>query len=96
MVKYQSPHDKIILYPKNKSLEFQKIICKLLEDPHNHGFNLGPRSCFLPNIDMRTFDGNSPTTLIFHMEQLFDLDQVPTSQKVTIASMYLELDRFVW
>ena len=30
------------------------------------------------------------------MEQLFDLHQVSTLQKVTIASLYLKLDEFVW
>ena len=32
----------------------------------------------------------------FQMEQFFDLHQVPTLQKVTIASLYLEPDQFVW
>ena len=30
------------------------------------------------------------------MEQFFDLHQVPTMQKVTISSLYLEIDQFVW
>ena len=30
------------------------------------------------------------------MEQFFDLHQVPTLQKVIIASLYLEHDQFVW
>ena len=30
------------------------------------------------------------------MEQFIDLHQVPTLQKVTIASLYLEHDKFVW
>ena len=30
------------------------------------------------------------------MEQLFDLHQVSTLQKLTIASLYLKLDKFVW
>ena len=30
------------------------------------------------------------------MEGFFDLHQVPTMQKVTIASLYLEPDQFVW
>ena len=30
------------------------------------------------------------------MEQVFDLHQVPILQTVTIASLYLELDQFVW
>ena len=30
------------------------------------------------------------------MEQFFDLHQVPTMQKLTISSLYLEPDQFVW
>ena len=45
---------------------------------------------------MRKFDGKDPITWIFQMEQLFDLHQVPNLQKVTIASLYLELDQIVW
>ena len=30
------------------------------------------------------------------MEQFFDLHQVPTMEKVTIASLYLEYDKFLW
>ena len=30
------------------------------------------------------------------MEKFFDLHQVPNLQKVTIASLYLELEQFVW
>ena len=45
---------------------------------------------------MRNFDGKDPITWIFQMEQFFDLHQVATLQKVTIASLYLEPDQFVW
>ena len=45
---------------------------------------------------MRKFDGNDPITWTFQMEQLFDVHHVPTLQKVTIASLYLEPDQFVW
>jgi hypothetical protein len=45
---------------------------------------------------MRKFDGKDPITWIFQMEQFFDLHQVPTLQKVTLASLYLEPDQFVW
>ena len=30
------------------------------------------------------------------MEQFFDVHEVPTLQKVTIASLYLEPNQFVW
>jgi hypothetical protein len=45
---------------------------------------------------MRKFDGKDPITWIFQMEQYFDLHQVPSLQKVPIASLYLENDQFVW
>ena len=56
---------------------------------------MGPRNYFIPNIDMRMFDCNNPITWIFQMEQFFDLHQVPTMQKVTISSLYLEPNQFV-
>ena len=45
---------------------------------------------------MRKFDGNDPITWIFQMEQFIAIHQVPTLQKVTIASLYLEPNYFVW
>ena len=45
---------------------------------------------------MQKFDGRDPITWIFQMEQSFDLHQVPAMQKVTIASLYLEPDQFIW
>ena len=64
----------------------------------NTGSNQGwfPRGIQLPKIDMRNFDGKDPITWIFQMEQFFDLHQVPNVQKVTIASLYLEPEQFVW
>ena len=44
---------------------------------------------------MRKFDGKDPITRIFQMDKSFDLIQVPTMQKVTIASLYLESNQFV-
>ena len=47
----------------------------------NNGSNQAwsSRGIQLPKIDMRKFDGKDP--IIFQMEHLFDLHQVPTSQK---------------
>jgi hypothetical protein len=45
---------------------------------------------------MRKFDGKDPITWIPHMEKLFDLHNVPHTQKVRIASLYLEPNQFVW
>ncbi len=49
-----------------------------------------------PKIDMRKFDGKDPITWILQMEQFFDLHQVKSLQKVTIDSLYLEPEQFVW
>ena len=44
-----------------------------------------------PKIDMSKFDGKDPITWIPQMEQFFDLHNVPRTEKVWIASLYLEL-----
>ena len=64
----------------------------------NNGSNQAwsSRGIQLPKIDMRKFDGKDPITWIFKMEHFFDLHQVTTSQKVTIASLYLEPEQVVW
>ena len=49
-----------------------------------------------PKIDMRKSNEKDPITWIFQMDHFFDLHQVPTSQKVTIASLYLEPEQVVW
>jgi hypothetical protein len=58
--------------------------------------NFGLNTNRIPKIDMRKFDGKDPITWIPHMEQLFDLNSVPHTQKVKIASLYLEPNQFVW
>jgi hypothetical protein len=58
--------------------------------------NFGLKTNHVPKIDMRKFDGKDPITWILHMEQLFDLHNVPHTQKVQIASLYLEPNQFVW
>ena len=55
-----------------------------------------PRGLQLPNIDMRKFEVNGPITWIFQMEKFFDMHQVSNLQKVTISSLYLETQQFVW
>jgi len=45
---------------------------------------------------MRKFDGKDPKTWIFHMEQFFDIHQVPALQKVNLASLYFEPNQLVW
>jgi hypothetical protein len=44
--------------------------------------NFGLNTNHFPKIDMRKFDGNDPITWILQMEQLFDLNDVPHTQKV--------------
>ena len=80
-----------------KQLESRKLESSKVDDSlQHHGFNSGPRNYFIPKIDRRKFDDKDPITWIFQMEQFFDLHQVPTMQKVTIASLYLEPNQFVW
>jgi hypothetical protein len=52
--------------------------------------NFGLKTNHFPKIDMRKFDGKDPITWILQIEQLFDLHNVPHTQKVRIASLYLE------
>jgi hypothetical protein len=58
--------------------------------------NFGLKTNHVPKIDMRKFDGKDPITWILQMEQFFDLHNVPHTQKVQIASLYLEPNQFVW
>jgi hypothetical protein len=58
--------------------------------------NFGLKTNHVPKINMRKFDGKDPITWILQMEQLFDLHNVPHTQKVQIASLYLEPNQFVW
>ena len=39
---------------------------------------------------MRNFDGKDPVTWILQMEQYFDLNNVQNTQKVHLATLYLE------
>ena len=80
-----------------KQLESRKVESSKVDDLiQYHGFNSGPGNYFIPKIDMRKFDGKDPIMWIFQMDQFFDLHQVPIMQKVTIKSLYLEPDQFVW
>jgi hypothetical protein len=58
--------------------------------------NFGLKTNHVPKIDMRKFDGKDPITWILQMEQCFDIHNVPHTQKVRIASLYLEPNQFVW
>jgi hypothetical protein len=58
--------------------------------------NFGLKTNHFPKIDMRKFDGKDPITWILHTEKLFDLHDVQHTQKVRIASLYLEPNQFVW
>jgi gas vesicle protein len=44
--------------------------------------NFGLKTNHVPKIDMRKFDGKDPITWILHMEQFFDLHNVPHTQNV--------------
>ena len=58
--------------------------------------NFGLKTNHVPKINMRKFDGKDPITWILQMEQFFDLHNVPHTQKVRFASLYLEPNQFVW
>ena len=58
--------------------------------------NVGSKTHHIPKIDMRKFDGKDPATWILQMEQFFDLNNVQNTQKVCMATLYLEPNQFVW
>ena len=58
--------------------------------------NVGSKNHHIPKIDMRKFDGKDPATWILQMEQFFDLNNVQNTQKVRMATLYLEPNQFVW
>lgn len=65
----------------------------------NHDFldsNVGSKTHHIPKIGMKKFDGKDPATWILQMEQFFDLNIVKNTQKVCIATLYLEPNQFVW
>jgi len=65
----------------------------------NHDFidsNVGLKTHHIPKIDMRKFDGKDPTTWILQLEQYFSLNNVQNTQKVCIATLYLEPNHFIW
>ena len=58
--------------------------------------NVGSKTHHIPKIDMRKFDDKDPATWILQMEQFFDLNNVQNTQKVLMATLYLEPNQFVW
>jgi hypothetical protein len=58
--------------------------------------NIGLKTNHIPKTDIWKFDGKDPITWILQLEQFFDLHNVPHTQKVRIASLYLEPNQFVW
>ena len=79
---------------------------KVVEETHdenkrnvNHDFidyNFGFKTHHIPKIDMRKFDSKDPITWILQMEQYFELHNTQNTQKVHIATLYLEQNKFVW
>ena len=58
--------------------------------------NVGWKTHHIQDIDMRNFDGKDPVTWILQMEQYFELNNVKNTQKVRLATLYLEQNTFVW
>jgi hypothetical protein len=54
---------------------YDEDIRKMNQDWRN--FIFGLNTIHFPQIDMRKFDGKDPVTWIIHMEQLFDLHDMP-------------------
>jgi hypothetical protein len=83
--------------PKNENVSHEihdEDTRKMNQEWRNSNFVL--KTNHIPKIDMRKFDGKDPITWILQMEQFFDLHNVPRTQKVQIASLYLEPNQFVW
>jgi len=97
VVENQSHMRSILSQLESTNLESQNHNHEFsIQYPKHHGFNLAPRNYYIPNIDMRKFNGNNLVTWIVDMDQCFDLHQVASLQKVNIASMYFEQDQHVW
>jgi len=65
----------------------------------NHDFidsDVGSKTHHISKIDMRKFDGKDLATWILQMKQLFELNNVQSTQKVRIENLYLEPNQFVW
>ena len=58
--------------------------------------NVGLKTHHIPKIDMKKFDGKDLVTWILQMEKYFDLYNVQNTQKVSIATLHLEQNTFVW
>ena len=56
--------------------------------------NVGRKNNHIPKMDMRKFDGKDPVTWILQMEQYFNLNNVQNTQKIRIATLYLEQNKF--
>ena len=69
------------------------------ENKMNYDFrdsNVGFKTHHIPNIDIRNFYGKDSITWILQMKQYFDLNNVQNTQKVCIATLQLEQNRFIW
>jgi len=53
-------------------------------------YNVGFKTHHIPKIDIQKFDGKDSVTWILQMEQFSDLHDGLHTQKVCIASLYLE------
>jgi len=65
----------------------------------NHDFmdsNVRLKTHHVPKIDMRKFDGKDVITWSLKIEQHFNLHNAKKTQKVCIATLYLEPNQFVW
>jgi hypothetical protein len=87
----------LIFLPENSSSSFASSFA--INDNISNKWrnsNFGLKTNHVPKIDMRKFDGKDPITWILQMEQFFDIHNVPHTQKVRIAFLYLEPNQFLW
>lgn len=63
-----------------------------LFQPNQNPTYLQPRN-MMPKVEMHRKD---PPNWINQMENFFELHQTPSKQKVTLESLYLEPNQFVW
>ena len=82
------PEGSIMIHQKSEDMSFRV-------SQMEKNFKGMVKTLDLYNME-RNFDGKYPITWIFQMDQFFDLHQVPNLQKVTITSLYLEPEQFVW
>lgn len=72
---------------------------RLREINHNHpnsNSNVQPTQRNCAKLDIPRFDGRNPLGWIFKMSQLFDYQNTPEEERITVASFYLDGAALSW